>query len=65
MTIEEIIKSDKEFLIPEDVAEILAVNPHSIRVMAKTRPDLLGFKVIVIGTRTKIPRIPFLKYLGR
>lgn len=65
MTILEVINSDKEFLIPTDVAPIIGCDPHSIRVMARQRPELLGFKVTVVGNKTKIPRIPFLEYLGR
>lgn len=45
-------------------AEALGFNPQTIRVAARTKPELLGFPVIVIGTRTKIPRKPFLKFLG-
>lgn len=44
-------------------AEALGFNPQTIRVAARTKPEVLGFPVIVIGTRTRIPRIPFLNYL--
>ena len=64
MTITELQKSDKAFLIPTDISAILGVDPHSIRIMARDCPDRLGFPVVRIGTRTKIPRIPFLAFLG-
>lgn len=57
---------DKTFLTPNQVAPILECNAHLIRLMARN-PEYrqrLGFPVVVIGTRTKIPRIPFLRYMG-
>lgn len=62
MTLEEIKKSDKAFLLPKDIAPVIGSNEQTIRVSA--RLGLLGFPVTFIGNRTKIPRIPFLKYIG-
>lgn len=62
--IQAIVDSDKEFLAPADIAPILGVNPHTIRLIARERPELLKFDFLVLGSRTKIPRIPFLKYIG-
>lgn len=64
MTIEEMKKSDKAFLVPKDVAEVLKCDPYGISVTAKTNPERLGFPVIRIGRNTKIPRIPFLRFMG-
>lgn len=64
MTLEEIKSSDKAVLTPADVAPILRCDPHWIRIAARERPDLLGFPVIVMNSRTKIPRIPFLESMG-
>ena len=64
MNIEQILKSTKEVLTADDVSEVLACNPHDIRVKARQRPDLLGFPVIVMGSRVKIPRRAFLKFMG-
>ena len=63
MTLSEIKSSDKAVLVPTDIAEVLGVNPHSIRLVAHDRPELLGFPVIVVGTRVKIPRKPFIQYI--
>ena len=41
----------------------LEYNPQAIRIMARENPAALGFPVVVIGTRTKIPRVPFLRYV--
>ena len=63
MTIYEIRTSDKLFLTAADVSEVLGSNPQDIRWMAQHRPDLLGFPVTVIKSRTKIPRIPFIEFI--
>lgn len=63
MTLDEIRNSTKEVLTPADVAEVLQADPQDVRVAARQRPDLLGFPVSVIGTRTKIPRLGFLNWL--
>lgn len=54
---------DKAFLVPTEVAPILACNPYAINVAAQQAPEQLGFPVCIIGTRVKIPRIPFLKFI--
>lgn len=64
MTVQEIIESDKEMLIPKDIAPILGCDPYTISVAARQAPELLGFNTIVLGTRTKIPRRAFLEYIG-
>ena len=64
MTLDEIRSSTKEVLTPADVAEVLQADPQDIRIMARQRPELLGFPVCIVKTRTKIPRIPFLKFVG-
>lgn len=62
--IQAIVDSDKAFLTPADIAPILGLDPHSIRLTARQRPELLKFEFILSGNRTKIPRIPFLRYIG-
>ena len=63
MTLEEIRAIDREYLLPREVAAVLGTDPYSISVWAKQRPEELGFPVIRIGTRTKIPKRAFLKYM--
>jgi len=64
MNIEEMKVSTKEVLTAEDVSEVLQCDPISVRVKARQRPDLLGFPVIVMGRRVKIPRRAFLRFMG-
>ena len=64
MTLDEIRASDKTFLTPADVSGVLAADAQSIRLQAREFPEALGFPVICVGNRTKIPRKPFLRFLG-
>ena len=64
MTLTEMRASDAAFLKPTDVAEVLRCSPHLIRCAARDDPKLLGFPVIRVGNRTKIPRRAFLAFLG-
>lgn len=64
MTIEQIQNSDKLFLSPVEVAPVLGSDPHTVRCTARQRPELLGFPFTFSGNRMKIPRIPFLRFLG-
>lgn len=64
MTLEEIKTSAKLFLTPADIAPILGSDPHTVRCTARQRPELLGFQFTFSGNRMKIPRIPFLRFLG-
>lgn len=64
MTLEEIKRSGELLLIPKDVAPVLGCDPEKIRIQAHENPTLLGFPVVVIGTRVRIPRKPFLQWLG-
>lgn len=64
MTLEEIKDSPKIFLIPADIAPLIGSDPHTIRCTARQRPELLGFEFMFSGNRMKIPRIPFLRFLG-
>ena len=64
MTLDEIRSSTKEVLTPADIAPVLGADAQDIRVQARTAPERLGFPVIIIKSRTKIPRVPFLRYMG-
>ncbi len=59
-------ESDEVYLTTEEAAVLLGCDRNNISVMASTQEgrDALGFRVIRIGGRTKIPRIPLLRYLG-
>ncbi len=63
MTLQEIEKMDVEYLIPEQVGEILGCNAYSINVQVRDNPAELGFPTVKIGSRVKIPRLAFIRFM--
>ena len=63
MTLNDIREMDRAALTPDIVAKVLQCDPHWIRLAARQRPELLGFPVIVLGSRTKIPREAFIRFM--
>lgn len=63
MTLEDIKNMECETITPAVAGEVMGINPHYIRVAARTRPDLLGFPTVVYNSRTKIPRRAFIKFM--
>lgn len=63
MTLRQIRESEKVYLLAEDIADIVESSANSIRRQAQEDPSKLGFPVIVIGNRVKIPREGFLFFL--
>lgn len=63
-TLEELRASPKAFFTPGEVCGVLGSNPQTIRVTARQRPDLIGYEFTFVGNRMKIPKIPFLRFLG-
>lgn len=57
-------RADREWFTAAEVSGVLGADPQTIRITARQRPELLGFPVIVAGNRVKIPRIPFLRFMG-
>ena len=62
--IKALLESPELFITPDEAAPVLGVHPHSIRLQAHDNPAMLGFSCTVIGTRTLIPRVPFLRFVG-
>lgn len=63
MTLNEIRESSKEVLTCQDVATVLQCSPATLHLQAVEQPWRLGFPVIVMGSRVKIPRRPFLNFM--
>ena len=61
MTLDDLRASDKAFLLPREVAMVLKCDPHLVRLEAKD--GTLPFPFVRIGTRTKIPRLPFIAWM--
>lgn len=52
-----------EVLTCQQIAPILGANPATIHGQAVEMPEKLGFPVIVMGRRVKIPKQPFVRFL--
>lgn len=52
---------DKEMLVPTDVAKYLGCCPYSINVATRDGKNPFPFPVIRMGSRVRIPKIPFVK----
>lgn len=67
MTIEEAKTWPKEYLTPAQVASITGQDPQFIRIAAREMPGRLPYPSYLSGKKlrsVKIPRRPFLKYMG-
>lgn len=64
MTALELVNVPSEVLTCAQVAEVIGANPDTIRWQARQDPSKLGFPVIVVGNRVKIPKRPFLRHMG-
>lgn len=63
MTFAEIERCNKDFLTPQDVSEVLGCHPYSINVQAREDIGRLGFPASLIGTRVRIPREGFIRWV--
>lgn len=59
-----LLETQRDYFTPAEVAAVLCAEPHAIRILAREHPERLKFPVLVIGNRVKIPRQPFLKFMG-
>lgn len=63
MTLDELAALTVDVLTPAQVAPVLRLDADTIRGQARDCPERLGFNVIVAGSRVKIPRVAFLKFM--
>lgn len=60
--IQAIIDKPRAYLVATEVGPVLGLSDPAIR--AQARAGMLPFPAVVVGQRVRIPRIPFLRYLG-
>ena len=63
MTLEELEQLPREMLTPAQIAPVYGADPQLIRIQARERPELLGFPVSILGSRVKIPKRPFIRFM--
>jgi len=61
-TLAEIEASEKTILCPQDVCGYLHCDAYSINLQAQRDPSVLGFPVIVTGSRVRIPKEAFVRF---
>lgn len=61
-TLEEIEACGKNMLDAADIAPYLGTDQHTIRWQAHNDPEKLGFPVIVLNKRVKIPKAGFVSF---
>ena len=65
MTLDDIRAMSKPTILASEAAQVLGCDPQWIRLMAREQPEKLGFPVCCTSNhRVKIPREPFLRFLG-
>jgi hypothetical protein len=65
MTLDDIRAMSKPTILASEAAQVLGCDPQWLRLMARERPEKLGFPVCCTSEhRVKIPREPFLRFLG-
>jgi hypothetical protein len=62
-TLEDLEALPGEFLTCKQVAPILGAKEANIHMQAMDAPYMLGFPVIIIKSRVKIPKRPFLRFM--
>ena len=60
--IERLKAMDKPMLAPAEVAPVLGCSPYTINLQAQRDPGMLGFPVVVMGRRVRIPRLAFIRW---
>ena len=60
--VQEVIDNPRPYLVPADVGRVLNINPDTVR--ARARAGVLEFPATVSGSRVRVPKIPFLRWLG-
>ena len=61
MTLDDLERLDKEMLVPKDIAPFLGCMPYTINVATKDGHNPFPFPIIRMGTRVRIPKMPFIK----
>jgi hypothetical protein len=62
-SIDEVNALEREYLTPRQASGILKCTPYAINIQVKLEPESLGFPVIILGSRVRIPKKPFIKFL--
>jgi hypothetical protein len=62
-TLAELEADTRDFVSPADVAQIIGIRPYAINLCARDNPEALGFPVVRVNSRVRIPRLAFIKFV--
>lgn len=62
-SLKEISALPREWLTCEQVSGVLNCNPYALHIQAVKDQSKLGFPVVVIGNRVKIPKDAFVAFM--
>ena len=63
MSVNEMKGLEKDFLTPMEIAPCLGCTAYAINQQAAADASKLGFPVVIIGKRVKIPREAFIRFM--
>ena len=63
LTLDDLREMEQETITPAVAAQVLRCDPNWIRVAAWNNKSLLGFPVVLLGHRVKIPRLAFIRFM--
>ena len=63
MTLEELEAIPRDWLTCAQIAPVLGAKEDNIHDQAVCDPRMLGFPVVVIKSRVKIPKRPFIRFM--
>lgn len=63
MTLSEMKETERDWLTPKEVAGCLGCTAYAINQQAAVDAGRLGFPIIMIGKRVKIPRKAFIRFM--
>jgi len=63
-TKDDLLRMDRDVITGTMAAEVLGMHPSRLIGYARERPEAIQFGYQLSGNRMKIPRIPFLRWLG-
>ena len=64
MTLDDLVLMNSAVIPGTWAAQVMGMNPTKLIGYAKERPELIQFPFQLSGNHMKIPRVPFLKWLG-
>lgn len=63
ITVEQLKAMDQDMLTPAIVAKVIGCDPYGLTMQVRQWPDRIPFPFIVLGNRTKFPRLALIRWM--